>query len=336
MIIIVLLLGISLFIGLSLRPVSNNSAKITFKVNAGDNKITIVNNLKNAGVIRSKIAGLCYVFFSPGLNLQAGSYELDKADSTIKIVQKIAKGDIIQVIPTVRITFIEGKKFTDFAKLISTNFDISYDDIINIGADEEFLKSLINDYWFITDDILNPEIYYPLEGYLAPDTYEFYQNTDIETIIRKLIANMESNLSPLKETIEKSNYSIHELLTIASICEKEALNASDRATVAQVIYKRLDLGMTLGMDVTTYYGAFKEMGDDITLNLNDNNPYNTRNSNFIGLPVGSICNPSLESIQAALNPSDTDYIYFIADINTGEVFFFNTYEEFYQKKAGLN
>ena len=93
-------------------------------------------------------------------------------------------------------------------------------------------------------------------------------------------------------------------------------------SLTQVIYKRLDMNMSLGMDVTSYYGVQKSMDESLTtVDLNDENPYNTRVTTFIGLPVGPICNPSIGSINAALNPADTDYLYFVADILTGKVYF---------------
>ena len=172
-------------------------------------------------------------------------------------------------------------------------------------------------------------IYFPLEGYLYPETYNFYKETNIEQVIRKVLNVTKERLEPLKSKIESSKYNIHELLTIASIAEKEANTNSDRAMVTQVIYKRLGLNMALGMDVTSYYGVQKEMTEAITqLDLNDKNPYNTRVTTFIGLPVGPICNPSIGSINAALEPADTDYLYFVADILTGKVYFAKTNEEF--------
>src|SRR5699024_4394226 len=99
--------------------------------------------------------------------------------------------------------------------------------------------------------------------------------------------------------------------------------------VVQVINTRIDLNMNLGMDVTTYYGVQKDMKEILTnVDINDSNPYNTRVSGFLGLPVGPICNPSIESIEAALNPADTNYIYFFADIVTGNVYFTDNYDEF--------
>ena len=143
-----------------------------------------------------------------------------------------------------------------------------------------------------------------------------------ESLKEMLLNETKKKLDPLKDQIENDKHSIHELLTIASIAEKEANSYDDRTKVTQVIYKRLDLNMALGMDVTSYYGVQKEMTETITkLDLNDKNPYNTRVTSFIGLPVGPICNPSIDSIKASLNPADTDYVYFVADVATGNVYF---------------
>ena len=99
--------------------------------------------------------------------------------------------------------------------------------------------------------------------------------------------------------------------------------------VSQVIYKRLNTRMSLGMDVTSYYGVQKSMKEELLqVDLDDDNPYNTRRSGFLGLPIGPICNPSTTSIKAALHPADTDYIYFVADISTGDVYFAKNQSEF--------
>ena len=140
-------------------------------------------------------------------------------------------------------------------------------------------------------------------------------------------------LSSLKNEITSNKLSVHELLTIASIAEKEANSNSDRAMVTQVIYKRLDMNMSLGMDVTSYYGVQKSMSETLTpVDLKDKNPYNTRVVTFIGLPVGPICNPSLDSINAALEPANTDYVYFIADVLTGKIYFAKDIDDFNELK----
>lgn len=324
-----ILVGVITFMVL-LSPVSKSKDIVEFTVKKGEGKEKIVENLKDAKLIKSKYATFVYIVLSGKKNLQAGSYEFSRNMSVKDIITSLSTGDVVNVKrDEVRITFKEGDTLKNFVTMVANETNIDYDEAIKKLSDKAYLKGLIADYWFLTDDILDEYIYFPLEGYLYPETYNFYKETNIEQVIRKVLNVTNERLEPLKSKIENSKYNIHELLTIASIAEKEANTNSDRAMVTQVIYKRLGLNMALGMDVTSYYGVQKEMTEVITqLDLNDKNPYNTRVTTFIGLPVGPICNPSIGSINAALEPAETDYLYFVADILTGKVYFAKTNEEF--------
>lgn len=306
-----------------LTPSSKSNKVITFTVKKGDGKEKIVDNLKDAKLIRSKYAAIIYLVISGNKNLQAGSYEFSRDMSTQDIIKSLNSGDVIKEFkPSVKITLKEGVTLKEYMKLISDETNIDFDEAIKKVNDKSFLKGLIADYWFLTNDILDDDIYYALEGYLFPETYEFYKETTVEQVIRRILNVTNEKLSPLKEEIKKSKYSVHEIFTIASIAEKEANEYEDRKMVTQVINKRLELNMSLGMDVTSYYGVQKSMKETLTkVDLNDENPYNTRVTTFIGLPVGPICNPSIGSIKAALEPADTDYLYFVADVDTGKVYF---------------
>ena len=314
----------------SLTPVNkNNKNEIVFIVEPGMSKIEIAKKLKKSGVIKSKNTLLIYLFFNSDLSLQAGKYSLNKSMSPSDILKKFHKGDIKVETTTVR--FGEGKRLKEYVALISQEFGYDEDEIISVINDKKFLNEMINKYWFLTDSILNDNIYYGLEGYIFPDTYEFMSNEGIEEIFVRVLNYTDQKLSMYKNLIEKSNYSVHDIITMASIIELEANSKEDRQKVSQVIYKRMEYNMSLGMDVTTYYATQKEMGDVLTYSdLVSGNPYNTRNTNKIGLPVGPICNPSLESIEAVFEPSDTDYLYFYADIKTGLVYFAKTSAEFNQ------
>ncbi len=322
-----------------LTPSGRSNVPVTFVVNKGDDKKTIINNLKEAKLIKSKYATIIYVILSNNKNLQAGSYEFSRDMSTQDIIKSLGKGDVIKEYkPSARVTLKEGVTLKEYIKLICDNTDLNYDDAIKKVNDKSFLKGLIADYWFLTEDILDEDIYYPLEGYLFPETYDFYKDTTIEQVIRKMLNVTSDKLSSIKDKMLNNKMSVHELITIASIAEKEANTSDDRRMVSQVIYKRLDMNMSLGMDVTSYYGVQKSMSETLTkVDLNDKNPYNTRVVTFIGLPVGPICNPSLDSINAALEPTNTDYVYFIADVLTGKVYFakdidgFNELKEKYMK-----
>ena len=317
-----------------LTPNSKSNKVITFTVKKGDGKEKIIDNLKDAKLIRSKYATIIYLVISGNKNLQAGTYEFSRDMSTQNIIKSLNSGDVIKEFkPSVKVTLKEGVTLKEYLKLISDGTNIDFDEAVKKVNDKAFLKGLIADYWFLTEDILDDNIYYALEGYLFPETYEFYKETTIEQVIRRILNVTNEKLSPLKEEIKKSKYSVHEIITIASIAEKEANKYEDRRMVAQVINKRLELNMSLGMDVTSYYGVQKDMSETITsADLADKNPYNTRVVTFTGLPAGPICNPSIDSVLAALDPADTDYVYFVADIVTGKVYFAKSEEEFIKLK----
>lgn len=328
-IVAIIALSVGLFF-FNLRAIDKTNETVIFTINSGDSKDEIATNLKEANLIRSKYVALIYIFISGNTNIQAGNYELSRDMTTQEIITILANGDAtFDERPTVRVTFKEGITLRNYMEILAENTNLSYDAIIEQINDPAYLETLIADYWFLTDEILNSDIYYGLEGYLYPETYEFYTDTTLDAAIRRMLNVTDINLSEIRAEIEASDYSVHEILTMAAIVEKEAVNDADRASVAQVIYTRLDRGMSLGMDVTTYYGVGKDMSEPLTtVDLNDNNPYNTRVTSFIGLPVGPICNPSMSSINAVLNPSDTNYIYFFADIVTGNVYFTDNYDEF--------
>ena len=317
---------------------SKNSNDVTFIINAGTSKKTIAKNLANAGLIRSEIALDVYLYFAKS-NIQAGEYTLNASMTPKEMINKFSTGDI--TIHSETITLIEGKRITDYASTLSEKLDFTKEEFLSVVNDEEFLNSLINsgEYSFLTNDILNSDLYYPLEGYLYPDTYEFLDNATPESVIKTMLNHTKLKLDEVTELINNSGLSIHQVLTMASLVEKEANSDTDREKVAQVFFKRISDNMPLGSDVTTYYGVGKEMGDVLTINdLNDRNPYNTRltDGTMNGkLPIGPICNVSISSIKAVLNKSDTNYTYFVANTCTGEVFFQEDYQEFLSKVAEL-
>ena len=334
--------GIYSFYSIMNRAVSADSENVKFEIKPGTNKTAIIDNLAKQKLIRSKYAGYLYLFVNSKLNMQAGTYNINKSSKMSDIITQISKGETRRSADTIRITFKEGKTIDDYAKIIDANFEsITEEDFKNALKDTEFLKLMIDKYWFLTDDILKKDLRYSLEGYLFPQTYDFYLTANSKDIIKVFLNQTEKILNKYKDEIDHNNYTVHEILTIASIIEKEANSKNDRKQVSQVIYTRLEKKMSLGMDVTAFYGAgiTAQEFEEIRLKaekqriLNDNNPYNTRNNSFIGLPIGSICNPSEESIDAALNPNEGKYVYFYAV--QGKDYFFETASEFYEFQKSL-
>ena len=337
----VVLAIIIFFVGfyyINLKPVKeDDNSKVTFVVNGGTSIKALIDNLEDAGLIRNRYVGYFYVKFNNVNTIQAGEYTLTKGMSVKDILGRISRGEAN--VHALNIRFIEGKRLTRYVSDIAAKFDYTEDEIMDVLNDPEFINECINKYWFITNDVKNSKLYYPLEGYLFADTYSIYETASIKDIIFTMLDNMGTKLEPYKDQIEASGYSVHEVLTLASIIELEGVKAEDRKIISQVFKNRLAINMTLGSDVTTYYAARKEMIQELSqADLNDCNPYNTRGTCVPGLPVGPIATPSLSSIDAVFNSTETDYIYFVAS-KSGKVYYAKTSLEhsrnIYNINAGL-
>ena len=314
-----------------------NSSKdgIRLEIPSGTGVSGIAKILKENNVIKSSLAFEIYCRTSGVNNLQAGKYELLPSDDVATIAEHIANGDIAS--DEVTITFIEGKNIRWYAKEIAKKTNNTEQDVYDLLADEEYIDSLIEKYWFLEDVIKDEDIYYPLEGYLLPDTYTFEnEDVSVKEIFNIILNFMDKYLSTKKDDFK---YIYHQTLTFASMLELEGKSLEDREEIMGVFLNRIDKKMTLGSDVTAYYAFKVDMADrNLTKEeLNTYNPYNTRYKGveMAGkIPIGPICNPSREAIEAALNPKETDALYFIADKN-GKVYFTKTYEEHNAKIAEL-
>ena len=304
----------------------NSDEDVIITVNEGETYSSIVDELKEKELINSKIVYKIYLKLNNPGDLEYGSYNLNKSYSLKETIDIMKKGSVSSgVIKS--ITFVEGKNMRYYIDTITREFSITEKEILNTLSDETYLDELISTYWFLDSEIKDKNIYYSLEGYLYPDTYEFYETASIKDIFKKLLDNMETKLNKYKSEIKSSKYTMHEMITLASIIELEAGSSNDRKGVAGVFYNRIADGWSLGSDVTTYYA--EKMDDWLTdltqKQLNSCNSYNTRSSCMAGkLPVGPICNPGIESIEATIEPTNHSYYYFTADKN-GKTYFNKTY-----------
>ena len=331
-IVIVAGIGVNIWYKSEIKPVQSSSEKVVVEIAGGSGVSKIASQLEESGLIKNADAFKIFCKLNKRTAMQAGKYELDKNMSVADIIAQLEKGNIVD--ETVTITFPEGKNMRWIASTISEKTNNSKNQVYELLSDEEYLDTLIDKYWFIDDDIKDKDIYYSLEGYLYPDTYIFEdKNVDIKTIFEKMLDKMDSVLTPYKDEIKKSDYSVHEILSLASVVELEAKNEEDRAGVADVFINRLNKNMALQSDVTTYYALKIDMRErDLTANeLATQNPYNTRSTTMNGkIPVGPICMVSKSSIKAVLEHDDTDNLFFVADKN-GKVYFSKTNAE-HEKK----
>ena len=322
-------IGCVLWYFTSISPLSKNEDEVEITIPFGSGTNRIADILKENNIIKNKTAFKLYVKLNKVSDFQAGTYYL-KQSMNLKEITEMLKTGIMHDPNQLSLTYLEGKNFRWLAKKIAENTNNTEEDVIALVEDEEYINTLIDKYWFLTDDIKDENIYYSLEGYLFPDSY-MIENRDskVEDIFEKMLDRMEDILDEYKDEIENSKYSVHEILTIASIIEMESMSDEGRKDVSSVIYNRLNSGMAIQSDVTTYYAVKVDMGerDLYQKELNTYNPYNTRGPNMEGkLPIGPISSVSKNSIEAALEPSNTDYLFFVADKN-GKLYFTKTVSE---------
>ena len=314
-------------------PVDKNDNKeIEVTIESGTNSTQIANILKNEDLIKSTMLFKIHLKIDNVGSLKASTYKFKKSMSLTEIIKILEQG-VISNEGAIKITFKDGERITDYAEDISKAINVDYDTVIKKFKDKEYTKTLINDYWFLTDKVLQDGIYYPLEGYLAPETYYFDADCDVEDIIKRLLDQREKDLEKYKESIKSDP---HYYITMASIVQLEGTNTENRKMIVGIFKNRLSSGMNMGSDVTTYYALQRSMKEDLSTDeFATTNPYNTRGGNMIGkMPIGPICNPNMSSIEASINPTDNDYLFFVADKH-GNIFYTKSNKEHDQKVAEI-
>ena len=336
---------------------SSDTTIIEVEIPNNSNAKKIGEILKDKDLIRSSTFFNIYVkLFKPG-DMKAGRHSFSRSMTFKEIIDELLKTPTYNP-DEITLSFDEGVTMRQIAKTISEGTNNSYESVIEKSKDVEYLDKIIKKYWFITDDIKNENLKYNLEGYIFPDTYN-YRNKDVsvEEIFNKMLDEMGKVLEPYKADIEKSKLSVHQILSLASIIEKEAVdckgsNCKDkddyRVNISKVFYNRLNSNMSLGSDVTTYYAleidnakkyVHEVCGGVNCIDYSYESPYNTRltDGSMNGkLPVGPIATISKGSLKASIYPSDVNYVYFISNINTREMFFYENYNDFLKKKRELD
>lgn len=310
--IITISLCLTLFL---LSPVSKQKSEKNIIIPSGSSFSDIANILKEEKLIRNETVFRAYLKIKKVDNIYAASYYLSPDMNIKEIVDVLLLGGHNE--NEITVTFREGLNYRNIADIISNNTDNTYDDVLNTLKDEVYINELIQEYWFLTEDIKQKEIYYSLEGYLFPDTYRFNsREVSVKEILETMLDQTEKVLDNYKENINNSKYSIHKLMTLASITQSEGYNEDDFKNIASVFYNRMNSSMALGSCVTSYYGAKKEMTEELLMKeINGKNSYNTRGTYAVGFPVGPISNPGKKAIDAIMNPITTNYYFFVSDLN---------------------
>ncbi|GAE26729.1 hypothetical protein JCM9140_2819 [Halalkalibacter wakoensis JCM 9140] len=303
---------------------SDNPEEIQVTIPIGSTANHIGTILEDEGLVRNGTMFRYYVRYKNESGFQAGDYALSTAMTMDEIIAELKEGKVMQE-PELVFTVPEGRWLEDVAKIIDNATDHSEEEVMEVLTNEEYIESLIDQYSMLTEDILNDEIRYALEGYLFPARYDFMdENPSIETIVEAMLNGTQNVVNEFSTDLEESQYSIHEILTLASIIEREAQKSEDRYLISGVLYNRLDRDMMLQVDPTVSYAHGEHLYMTSYAALEIDSPYNTYQNT--GIPIGPIANPGKDSIRAALNPDEVDYLFFYARFN-GEVIYTETYAE---------
>lgn len=325
---LIILISLFLIYQNNLKAVSKEDQDVSFTIEQGDTYMSIAPVLKEAGLIKSELFYKIYVKFHDPGELNIGIYTLNTNMSVKEIVDTLSEGSEYGA-GTVIFTIPEGWYFEQIVEYTASVTNNSTDEIINAWQNEQFIDELISKYWFITEEVKNSNIRYYLEGYFFPATY-YFESKDVNPneIAYKMLDQMEVILNKYQTEINNSNYTVHQILTMASIIEHEAILDEDRQMIASVFYNRLNSDMPLQSCATLGYatGEWK-----LTYTYDDmqiDSPYNTYLYN--GFPAGPGNMPGEASIEAALKPASSNYYYFMANVcdeEATETYYAETYEE---------
>lgn len=328
LVIILVVGGISgyMYIKSALQPVNPASEKeVTLEIPMGSSTSAIANTLEENGIIKNSRVLRFYIKFKNESNFQAGEYTLTPSMEIDEIIEALKNGKVLEE-PVYTITIPEGKTIDEMAEIYSKKLPFSIDEFLEVVNDPEYIELLINTHpAVLTNDILDPDIRTPLEGYLFAATYSFYKkDPSVETVVERMLAKTVSVVTPNLDEIYSQDMTVHEVLTMASLVENEAGSLEQRKKIAGVFYNRLNEGMPLQTDPTVLY-ALGEHKDKVLLkDLEVESPYNTYHVN--ALPIGPISNFAKTSLEATLNPEESDFKYFLHD-GEGNIYYAKTHKE---------
>ena len=317
---VALIIGAIIYYNNMLNPVSKSDETVIVEIPQGSTVKDVANLLYQKGLIRSRIVFESYAsrHSTDGKQIQAADYAFKPSMSTPEIFQAMLEGTTNQA----GLLIPEGKNIKEIAEILEEREICSKDAFLAEVKKTSYYKSKYPILDSIPDNAEGRE---PLEGYLYPDSYQISKNTSPEVVVSMMLERFSSkyNDDMLKRTKEMKK-TVDEIVTMASIVELESKFDEDKANIASVFYNRMAQNMNLQSDITVNYALGNKKAVLTAEEMQTPSPYSTYTNK--GLPVGPICSPGQKSLEAALHPADTKYLYFVADLSTGKVYFNETYE----------
>ena len=324
----------------SLQPVDASSKQyVTVQIPEGANVQTIGSTLEKSGLIKHGVIFAFYAKYKNYSDLKSGYYNLQKSMSTEDIIHELQKGGTAeaQEPALANLTIPEGYTIDQIAQAVGQlqgefKEPLTADAFLAKVQDENFISQEVAKYPSLLESLPTKEsgVRYRLEGFLFPATYSIKESTTIESLIDEMLAAMDKTLAPHYSAIKSKNLTVNELLTIASLVEKEGAKTEDRKLIAGVFYNRLNLGMPLQSNIAILYAQGKlgqkiSLADDAGIDTSINSPYNVYTN--LGLMPGPVDSPSLDAIESSINQTKSENLYFVADVTDGKVYYASNKEE---------
>ncbi|QDI93207.1 endolytic transglycosylase MltG [Salicibibacter halophilus] len=302
-----------------------DDSEVEVEIPGGSSMRDIGERLEGEDLISDSTFFHYYSRWQNASGLQAGIYELNRSMDLDEILDTMQEGPHREAY-AISYTVPEGLWLEDIAATISEASPHGIDEVVDVLDNEDYVEGLIEEHELLSEEMLDDAIRYPLEGYLFPATYEFL---DEEVSVEWMAESMLQQTFDVYEQVAgeadgEHADDLHEVLTLASIVEREAQTEEDRRLIAGVLFNRLDEGMPLEVDPTVAYAQGEHLYMTSLEDIEIDDPFNTYQND--GLPPGPIASPGEDSIRAVFEPEDTEYLFFYARV-TGEVIYSQTYEE---------
>ncbi len=313
----------------SLKPLNSSNKKLVqVEVPIGSSSKEIGQILEKSKVIKSGLVFSYFVKMNNISDFQAGYYQMAPNMTLDEITENLQSGgtDEPEALADAKITIPEGYSIDQIAELFDEKTNVKKSEFLNLMKNDKFFNKMAGKYpELLTSAKQAKDVRFRLEGYLYPATYNYYKDSSLEELVEQMIVKTNQVMTPLYDTIERKKLTVQEVLTLASLVEKEGVSEEDRKKIAQVFFNRIKTDMPLQSDISVLYAMEEHKVHLSNKDTEIDSPYNLYINKGTG--PGPFNSPSEESILSVMNPEANDYIYFLADISTGKVYYAKTYEE---------
>ena len=305
---------------------------VSFEIEQGASVKEVSKALEKEGIIRNSKLFNFYLKFKNVSGFKSGLYHVSKSMTLDEIIAELSGAGKDKDQNATKVLIREGEQLTDIAKEVEKSTKYSAEDFMAKVQDEDFLRYLVQKFpKLLTQSYNGYQVKYVLEGYLFPATYDMNDSKTLQMLITEMVAKTDEVMSKYYDKILESDYTLQQIMALASLIEKEGTKLEDRKKISSVFHNRIKENMMLQTDVSVQY-ALGEHKEALSLSdLEVDSPYNLYLNYGVG--PGPYNSPSEDAIVAALEPANTDYLYFLADIHTKEIYYAKTYEEHLELKA---